>query len=249
MTDIKFKPLTKEQIIISLDRLTRFKHPEDKYLRVFKDILTHNLITPKFSKSDLGKMEYKTLRDYAQRILNESVNSYISVSTNYETNKKLLNYEKSLFKIDEHTEKLLNNEINYEACVNFISDNTTKNLQWLKILTTTKDDIEERQKNSLHYPIEKLIITEGATEETLLPVFARLCNYDFDKNGIHLIAAGGKNQVVKLFYELVEKLNIPIYVLLDKDGYENAQEIAPRLRSIDKIHIISCGEFEVFLPV
>ena len=37
---IKIKPLTKEQILISLDRLTRFKNPEIKYLRVFKDIIT-----------------------------------------------------------------------------------------------------------------------------------------------------------------------------------------------------------------
>ncbi len=46
----KVKPLTKEQIIISIDRLTRFKNTEVKYFRVFSDILINNLISPKFKK-------------------------------------------------------------------------------------------------------------------------------------------------------------------------------------------------------
>ena len=32
---MKYKTLTKEQILISLDRLTRFKPTKEKYLRVF----------------------------------------------------------------------------------------------------------------------------------------------------------------------------------------------------------------------
>ena len=50
---MKFKNLTKEQIIISLDRLTRFKNTREKYLRVFSDILISNLIEPKLKKSDI----------------------------------------------------------------------------------------------------------------------------------------------------------------------------------------------------
>jgi hypothetical protein len=38
-------------------------------------------------------------------------------------------------------------------------------------------------------------------------------------------------------------------VLLDKDAKDNLEEIKPRLRSIDKIHLLACGEFEDLLPL
>lgn len=51
---------------------------------------------------------------------------------------------------------------------------------------------QERFKNSLRFPVEKVVIAEGATEETLLPEFAKRCGYDFDKEGIYVLSAGGK---------------------------------------------------------
>ena len=56
MEDLKIKPLTTEQLIISVDRLTRFKETEVKYLRVFFDIITSNLLVPKYKKTELEKM-------------------------------------------------------------------------------------------------------------------------------------------------------------------------------------------------
>ena len=50
---MKYKKLTKEQIIISIDRLTRFKNTKEKYLRVFKDILTSCLLEPKLKKQEI----------------------------------------------------------------------------------------------------------------------------------------------------------------------------------------------------
>lgn len=250
MLNSKIKPLSAEQIIISIDRLTRFKYPETKYLRVFKDILINNLISPKFKKTDLDNMDYSQLRDRAVEIINYSSNLQSSAEPDYTINQKLYEYEKSMFNIDLNTEKLLNNKINYSACINLLKgSDLPKNLQYLKFLTFSEDIKILRKEKSLHFPIEKVIIAEGATEETLLPVFARLCNYDFDKNGVYLIAAGGKNQVVKLFYKLSKTLKLPIFVLLDKDGVENAEEIFPRMRNFDKIHIINCGEFEDLLPI
>ena len=35
---------------------------------------------------------------------------------------------------------------------------------------------------------------------------------------------------------------------MDKDAEENIAQIKPKLRSIDKIHLVSCGEFEDLLP-
>ena len=93
------------------------------------------------------------------------------------------------------------------------------------------------------------MIAEGATEETLLPEFAKRCGFDFDKEGIYVLSAGGKNQVVKLYYQLIESLRLPIFVLLDKDAKENLEEIKPRLRECDSIHLLQCGEFEDLLPL
>ena len=86
---IKYKKLTKEQIIISLDRLTRFKNPKDKYMRVFSDIILSNLIEPKLKKADLEKLEVKLIKDYAVEILNSSISEYSLKTPNFSINSKL----------------------------------------------------------------------------------------------------------------------------------------------------------------
>lgn len=244
---MKIKPLTKEQIIISIDRLTRFKNPEIKYLRVFKDIVVHNLLTPNFSKSELDDMDYGILKNYAQEVFNFSVKKLFGeISEDSLINKKLLEYENHIFKADENIMNLLDNNIDYKTCLQLINENSPANLQWLREITS--ENIKEiRQIKGFKFPIEKVVLVEGATEELLLPEFAKLYDYDFDKNGVYIIPAGGKNQVVKIYYELSEVLNLPIFILLDKDGYNNAKEISYKQREKDKIHIIECGEFEDLL--
>ena len=111
---LKIKPLTKEQILISIDRLTRFKNPEIRYLRVFKDIITHNLITPRFKKYDLDIMDYDKITNYATEIINFSLSELgFEQNEDYTTNQRLFDYEYSIFNIDSNTEKLLKNKINY----------------------------------------------------------------------------------------------------------------------------------------
>lgn len=246
---MKIKPLTKEQITISIDRLTRFKNPEEKYLRVFKDIITHNLIAPVFSKNDLDKMDYNDLKNYAQEIINYSI-SLISQNSDNDNriNKLIIENEKRTFYINEQTEKLLDNKIDYENFIKFLQDkNQSLNLQYLKSLALNNDIKKERALQGFKFPVDILLLVEGATEETLLPEFARLCGFDFNKNGVHIIPAGGKNQVVKLYYEYSEQLKIPIFVLFDKDGENNAYEIYPKLRKNDFVYIIKKGEFEDIL--
>ncbi len=250
MKNSKVKPLTKSQIIISIDRLTRFKNTETKYLRVFKDILTQNLIEPKFKKTDLEKMDYSELRNWAEFVINYSLEmAGLTLENDYLINQRLLNYENSVFENNKNVQELLNNKINYKACLSYIDEKSSKNLLWLKNLEISSDIRKSRFDNSLRFPVEKVVIAEGATEETLLPEFAKRCGYDFDKEGIYVLSAGGKNQVVKLYYQLVESLKLPIFVLLDKDAKENLEEIQPRLRDIDKIHLLDCGEFEDLLPI
>lgn len=250
MNNVKVKPLTKEQLTISIDRLTRFKNPEVKYLRVFGELITNNLIQPKYKKSDIEKMDSEEVKKLAELIINYSLeNLGLPKDEDYIINQRLYDYEKSVYIISENIEKFLKNKINYEAFVTLIDENSPKNLKWLKALGSPMDIKQERFKNSLRFPVEKVVIAEGATEETLLPEFAKRCGYDFDKEGIYVLSAGGKNQVVKLYYRLVDSLKLPIFVLLDKDAKENLEEIKPKLRSIDKIHLLACGEFEDLLPL
>lgn len=250
MEDFKIKPLTKEQIIISIDRLTRFKNTEIKYLRVYKDIIISNLIYPKYKKCELDKKDYSELTNLAQKIINYSLEKLNLLSSrNFIINQRLFDYENSIFRLSDETKKLLSNKINYSDAIKLITDGAPINLKWLKTLETAEDIKVSRENYSLHFPIEKIIITEGITEEILLPEFAKFCGLDFDKKGIHILSAGGKNQVVKLFYRLAETLKIPIFVLLDNDAKENFNEILPRLRPCDKIHLLKCGEFEDLLPL
>lgn len=250
MNNVKVKPLTKEQLTISIDRLTRFKNPEVKYLRVFGELITNNLIQPKYKKSDIEKMDSEEVKNLAEFIINYSLeNLGLPKDEDYIINQRLYDYEKSVYIISENVEKFLKNKINYKAFVTLIDENSPKNLKWLKALGSPMDIKQERFKNSLRFPVEKVVIAEGATEETLLPEFAKRCGYDFDKEGIYVLSAGGKNQVVKLYYRLVDSLKLPIFVLLDKDAKENLEEIKPKLRPIDKIHLLACGEFEDLLPL
>ena len=95
LKNLKVKPLTKEQIIISIDRLTRFKNTEVKYFRVFSDILINNLISPKFKKSDLEKMDYEELKSWAEYIINYSLESLAgNLEDDYLINQRLYDYEK-----------------------------------------------------------------------------------------------------------------------------------------------------------
>ncbi len=240
---MKFKKLTNDQIIISLDRLTRFKATKEKYLRVFSDILTSSLIEPKLKKNDIEKMDFEILT----KMVSEIFNSSFSISNDYTINKKLQDFENSIFLNDDETQKLLNNTINYIEAIKLLSDDVPVNLKWLKSINN-ENPLKQRKTHLLKYPLEKVILVEGITEEILLPVFSRFLKHDFYAEGIQIIAAGGKNQVVKMYYKLSQEVKLPIFVLLDKDAEDNIRQIEPRLREHDRIHLVSCGEFEDLLP-
>lgn len=237
---MKIKPLTKEQLIISIDRLTRFKETETKYLRVFKDIIISNLIEPKIKRHELDEIDYEDIKNYAEEIINSSV---ANIQNDLQINQNLLEYENSVFNLSKNTQTLLKNKINYKAIINIFPDEIPNNLKWLKIYKGSLNTA-----NGLGYPVQKIVLCEGITEEILLPVFSKLCGFNFDEHGIHVISAGGKNQVVKYFYNFAECLKIPIFVLLDNDAKKNLEEINPKLRNFDKIHLLKSGEFEDLLP-
>lgn len=248
---MKYKKLTDEQILISLDRLTRFKSTKAKYLRVFGDILISCLIEPKLKKTDIENADFRELSKIVSEIFNSSVKSTVP---DLKINEYIKQYENSVFINNNETQNLLDNTIDYKAALKYINDSQKVNLKWLKCVVNQSytQDFNEmyklREKEALKYPLEKIILVEGITEEILLPAFSKLLGKDFYQKGIQIIAAGGKNQVVKLFYELSDEVKLPIFVLLDKDAEENISQIRPKLRTKDKIHLVSCGEFEDLLP-
>lgn len=244
---MKYKKLSKEQIIISIDRLTRFKNPKDKYLRVFSEILSSNLIEPRLKKDDILNLDYSVITGYATEILNNSLYIVEKSSSDFSINQKLAEYENSVFFIDKTTATLLDNKIDYANIIQILPDMPV-NLRWLKMIASLNDIISAREKYQLKFPIREVVLVEGITEEILLPAFSKFLGFDFYEKGIHIIPAGGKNQVVKLYYELAEELKIPIFVLLDRDAEENIKQITPKLRKQDRIHLVSCGEFEDMLP-
>lgn len=251
LQNIKTKFLTKEQLMICIDRLTRFKIPEEKYLRVFKDVISMALIFPSIKKNDIEKLDYVWVKNVAEQIINSSLqNLGYDLDEDYVINQRIYDYENSIFKISDSVNIFLKNKINYKSFLELAKDeNLPFNLKWLKALASNSDIKETRQNEGFKFPLEKIILAEGITEEVLLPVFAKVCGYDFGKNGIYIISAGGKNQVVKYFYKFSQNLRIPIFVLLDSDAQDNYRQIAPKLRTGDRVHVINCGEFEDLLPL
>jgi len=256
---MRYKNLTKEQILISLDRLTRFKNTKEKYLRVYTDILVSCLIEPKLKKNEIEKLDFSDIANYVSEIFNESLVALGILKEQNNINRYLALYENSIFNNDNETQKLLFNNINYAGALDLVSNDAPINVKWLKEINPilnygySNNDISDllsqlRSEKMLKYPIEEVILVEGITEEILLPVFSKHLGYDFYSQGIQVIAAGGKNQVVKMYYKLAEELKIPIFVLLDKDAEENISQIKPKLREFDRIHLLSCGEFEDLLP-
>jgi len=247
---MKYKNLTREQLQISFDRLTRFKLTKDKYFRVFSEIILSNLLEPSYKKNELVKMNTKELTSLAEMIINSSLKALFpnpEQQINLKINDIIKKCENSMFVNDTETQEYLNNQINYSLATNLIDESSPINLRWLKLISTEEELITLRESKGLKFPIEKVLLVEGITEEILLPAFSKYLGYDFFKKGIQIIPAGGKNQVVKMYYELRNNLKIPIFVLLDRDADENISQIRPCLRNLDKIHIVTCGEFEDLL--
>ena len=169
MNKIKYKKLSIEQIKISLDRLTRFKNTKEKYKRVFFDIILGNLIEPKYKKSDLENLSSQQVVEFVELIFN---NSFENIdNTDLTINNKLKIYENSVFNNDKETQVYLNNKLNYKEAIKFVNDNDVINLKWLKSLELSNDLTGMREKHLLKFPIEKVILVEGITEEILLPTF------------------------------------------------------------------------------
>ena len=252
--NLKFKKLSLDELIISLDRLSRFKLPEVAYKRVIYSIITKNLISPKYSKLEIEELPVKLKVKVFERIWNESVYSIYGKQYKPTSSKALKFLINCSFKnYDEETKALISSKIIIEPILKELDyDNSSCNLKYLIKTYMAKSneeiwDIVNRE--NLKFPIRKLLIVEGITEENLLPEFANKLNLNFDKYGIFVLGAGGKSKSPSLYLELRDKLKIPVVLLFDKDATEIAKNLQEVILPKDKIIVIEQGEFEDILSL
>ncbi len=237
---MKFKTPDIQYIKICLDRLTRFKPVSERFNRVFDDILSKYLIQGEVKISEF------TLDEKIQ-LAAEILNSAAKFRSDLSLNEILKKDEERVFYLNQTDKKFLNSKIDYLALIDLLeSDELPLNLKRLKLQGEFSSD-KVREVYSTLFPVSKVVLVEGITEEILLIEFAKILGLDFKKEGIFVLGAGGKNQVARKYYKLIEEIKIPIFILLDSDAKEIFDIITPKLRDKDKIHLIKTGEFEDIL--
>lgn len=221
LNNIKFKLISEDKLLFYLKKLFKFKNPSQKIKKVYLDIINKYLISPKLN------LDYYLLNNISEtvKIIETIWNSsiYEIYKTNYDYSDILIKNLNQIFILNEFEKKIFESKIILEPLIK------KSNLN-IKIPTT-----------------KKLILTEGITEQLLLPRFAHVYGYDFEKNNVELIQAGGKNQVAKYYLNYINFVKIPIVILLDNDAKPIYDILKPKLRKSDKIILLQNGEFEDLL--
>ena len=96
-----------------MDRLTRFKYSKEKYLRVFTDIILNNMIEPKLKKNELLNLPFSEIKNIAVEIFNSS----LDVINDFYINKKIYDYENSVFNLEDEIKELVNNQLYYKSAL------------------------------------------------------------------------------------------------------------------------------------
>ena len=245
---MKFKKIPPPYIKILLDRLFRLKPAYERYERVFNDILHKFLIIENNEESENYRLNIQNKIKLATEIFNSSVGGLLKDNflINY-----INNEEQRLFYKNELSEIYLNAKLNYEGALELIKNEKDLKInikQMIQLSSTKENVVKLRKKYSLLYPVEKIVLCEGATEEILLEKLCEICGYNFKEEGVYVLAAGGKNQVARKYYNMIEEIKIPIFILLDNDAKSTKDLIVTKLRTKDKVYIINSGEFEDILP-
>lgn len=251
--NFKYKCLTLDELVINLDRLSRFKSPEESFSRVFSEIIFKYLITPKYSKNEIENLNPQTISNIVQKIWNNSVENIFKVKSKDPHNILKTHINNAFKNYDERTEIFISTKLNIiEILKNIDFDTAPINLKFLiKVAELKEKNLQNytkiREDFSLKFPIKKLLIVEGITEEILLPVFASKLGLDFDKKGIFVLGAGGKSKSPSLYLKLRDKLKVPVVLLFDNDAKEISEILNKSLLKKDKIILIDKGEFEDIL--
>lgn len=247
---MEYKPLQEKEIEVSIKRLTRFKYPPDKKYRVFKQILTKQTIKPKISTKIFNSLQKAQIDKMVAHIWNNSVKEDFlfdiwADDTRCFSSRRMLEdlLGASLpLKVEPKIMNKILEDNGYQKAKKATSyDGFYAHIQSQFPLTI-------ESKKTLP-KINKVLLVEGATEEILLPRFAKAMGVNLKKEGVFILAAGGKNQVAKAYLEHKYMLNLPIVILLDSDAKEQADDIKKVMREQDKIHLIEKGEFEDILDL
>lgn len=255
MLNIKYNLIPFNELVVNLDRLSRFKLPENSFPRVFYSIVLKYLINPKYSKNDILNEDVSLVSEIVKQIWNDSVDKCCkSLNINTEINSAIKTLIKNTFKnIDDKTSVLIKTNLNIAPILEKINyENAPLNLKFLIKLNELGNIFsfnQIRENFSLCFPVSKLLIVEGITEEILLPVFADKLGKNFNKNGIFVLGAGGKSKSPPLYLNLKDKLKIPVILLFDYDAKDICANLESHLLKKDKCILIEKGEFEDILPV
>ena len=254
---VKYKLLTFDELVINLDRLSRFKLPENTYYRVFCDIFSKYMINPKYSKEDIAKLDFKYISKMVKEIWNNSVKECCECKTDNGIAINVLQktIKNTFCNIDENINILIGTKLNISPVLKLLEyEKSPLNLKYLIMADKTYSDLPSnddlialREKYSLCFPVKKLLIAEGITEEILLPVFAAKMGKNFNNNGIYILGAGGKSKSPSLYMKLKDRLKIPIILLFDSDAKEICLALEKQMNKKDKCIIIQNGEFEDIL--
>lgn len=239
---MKFKQINCDYFVTILDRLTRLEPANVRYKRVFDDIINKFCIDEKLKNLSLQE---------EIAIVEEIFNSQFAQNNDSYINDIMTSLEKIYFKENQVSYQYLSSRLNISLMLDNIQINekTPKNVVWLKKLNENRIDLDElRKNNSLYYPIKKIILCEGQTEYTLLESVFKLFGVDFGRLGYLTLPAGGKNQVARKYYQMIEYLKLPFFVLLDKDAQAIKELMEPKLRQNDVIYLLKSGEFEDLIP-
>ena len=238
----KFKTIPREYYITILDRLTRFEPACLRYERVFNDLI---------SKFCLEKISKNITLNDKICLIEELMEFNLGTENDKSLTTILTDLEGKYFEFNEVSYQYLSARLNYYKMLDKIENDSTlpKNLLWLKNINTKTNLKTQREEKCLLYPIEKIILCEGQTEFVLLKTLFNILNYNLDKEGVLVLQAGGKNQVARKYYKMIDYIKTPFFVLLDKDGEQIKSLIERKLRKNDKIYLIQNGEFEDIIPI
>jgi predicted ATP-dependent endonuclease of OLD family len=71
---------------------------------------------------------------------------------------------------------------------------------------------------------DKVVLVEGRSEKYILPVYARLLDYDLDRANVAVVRAGGKGALDRLL-RIFSGLRIPTYLIFDGDKSNNDNSV------------------------
>jgi predicted ATP-dependent endonuclease of OLD family len=81
---------------------------------------------------------------------------------------------------------------------------------------------------------DKIVIVEGQTEEYALPLYADALGFDFDRDNVSVVGAGGKGIIDRL-YRIFNEFRIPCYIVFDGDRNNHDPDVKKQTRFLMRL--------------